>query len=327
MAGNNSGIFVISIDFELFWGVRDVFSIDEYYDNLNGTRSAVTAILKLFEKYSIHATWAAVGLLFFSSIKEMRENFPAILPGYADKNLCPFCNVEDIPSGYNYERFFCAKDVLDEIRSYKNQEIASHTFSHFFCCEPGQTKESFLSDLESFKKVAENSGIDVKSIVFPKNQVNDEYLSLLNEFGIKAYRGNEKNRFNPSVEFGQLGFLRRFGRFIDSIVVLTDSKCYELSSMNRNGLVDVSASSFFRPHSNRVIDWLQIKRIKGSLQHAARNGQVFHLWFHPHNFGKNLTQNIQKLEAVVLEFCRLKNEYGLCSANMGEVAKLVLEKV
>lgn len=49
-AVQNSGGFVISLDFELHWGVRDHRSVDEYRPNLLGVRQALPAMLELFER-------------------------------------------------------------------------------------------------------------------------------------------------------------------------------------------------------------------------------------------------------------------------------------
>lgn len=50
------GLFVISIDFELHWGVRDKLSVGAYRDNLLGVREVIPTLPKLFKKYGIDAT-------------------------------------------------------------------------------------------------------------------------------------------------------------------------------------------------------------------------------------------------------------------------------
>jgi hypothetical protein len=62
------GTLVISLDLELYWGMRDVISIDDYQKHLVGVRQAIPAILELFEKYKIHATWATVGFLYYADM-------------------------------------------------------------------------------------------------------------------------------------------------------------------------------------------------------------------------------------------------------------------
>lgn len=56
-----SGRFVISLDLELLWGVRDHADKDSYGANVLGARDAVPRILELFAENGVHATWATVG--------------------------------------------------------------------------------------------------------------------------------------------------------------------------------------------------------------------------------------------------------------------------
>src|SRR5262245_13071649 len=58
------GALVISLDFELHWGVRDKRPVDgSYRENLLGAREAIPRMLDLFEEFGIAATWATVGFL------------------------------------------------------------------------------------------------------------------------------------------------------------------------------------------------------------------------------------------------------------------------
>ena len=63
-----NSIFTISLDFELYWGVRDKRSVGAYKDHLLGVQRAVPELLGLFEKNGVHATWATVGFLFFKNL-------------------------------------------------------------------------------------------------------------------------------------------------------------------------------------------------------------------------------------------------------------------
>ena len=55
------GTLIVSLDFELFWGMLDVCPLDDYREHVLGGRRAIPELLALFEKYGIHATWAAEG--------------------------------------------------------------------------------------------------------------------------------------------------------------------------------------------------------------------------------------------------------------------------
>ena len=59
------GALVISLDFELHWGVRDKCAPDgPYRENLLGARKAIPRILDLFEEFDVAATWATVGIRY-----------------------------------------------------------------------------------------------------------------------------------------------------------------------------------------------------------------------------------------------------------------------
>jgi hypothetical protein len=85
-----NGIFTISLDFELYWGVRDKKAINDYESNLNGVKKAVKGMLELFERYDIHATWSAVGFLFADSVEELKVHSPRKKPSYSNVNLNPY---------------------------------------------------------------------------------------------------------------------------------------------------------------------------------------------------------------------------------------------
>src|SRR5262245_29140349 len=90
------GTFIISLDFELFWGVRDQIRLAKYAPNLVGTRRAVPALLRLFGTHGIRATWATVGFLFFASKSDMMRNLPAELPAYTNAKLSPYATLASI---------------------------------------------------------------------------------------------------------------------------------------------------------------------------------------------------------------------------------------
>ena len=58
------------------------------------------------------------------------------------------------------------------------------------------------------------------------------------------------------------------------------------------------------------------------MNEAARRGELFHLWFHPHNFGINLEKNIQMLSAVLVHFDKLRQRFAWPSLTMSEAAGL-----
>jgi peptidoglycan/xylan/chitin deacetylase (PgdA/CDA1 family) len=319
------GAFVLSLDFELHWGVRDHEPANgPYRQNLLGAREAIPRILELFERYEISATWATVGFLFASSRAELQRFQPAIRPAYENRALDPYA--EPMGTGEEQDPLHFAGSLLEQIRYCPHQEIATHTFSHYYCAEPGQTRESFEADLKSAVAIAAKRGIVLRSIVFPRNQVNPAYAGALLEAGIVCYRGPERGWMHRSISVAHRTLALRIASLADSYIDLSGRKTVDWSEiLEPGGLCNVRAGRFLRPFrtSLKMLEAVGIKRITDEMRMAARDDAVFHLWFHPHNFGVNLEKNLCALEAILRAFAAYRVRYGMRSLSMCGVAELV----
>lgn len=317
----NFGSLIISLDFELYWGVRDKRGLDEYRLNLTGVHDVVPKLLGLFERFSIRATWATVGFLHFEDKKSLLAAFPEQLPSYSEKKFSPYPYIEN---GVLEHKMHFAPSLIDLIGNAKGQELASHTYSHFYCLEKGQTAEQFSADCTAYKELATSKGLDLSSIVFPRNQVNPDYCHILQEHGISVYRGTEDNRLNDALAEQNASLSVRALRFLDAYLGITGANSYSLEESVKGGLVNLRASRFLRPYSNalRVLEPIKLARVKKAMTHAAKRGEVFHLWWHPHNFGVNQQQNLNGLEQILSHYQYLHSKYGMQSLNMRDAAEL-----
>ncbi len=84
------GAFVISLDFELFWGMRDKRTIEGYGANILGVRQALPRMLDAFDAHGVKATFATVGLLFFDRKDDLMRSLPELKPGYTTRDLSPY---------------------------------------------------------------------------------------------------------------------------------------------------------------------------------------------------------------------------------------------
>jgi peptidoglycan/xylan/chitin deacetylase (PgdA/CDA1 family) len=318
----NPGGFVISLDFELHWGVRDHRTVDDYRENLLGVRQAIPATLHLFERYGIRATWATVGFLFFENRDALKAAHPAALPHYLDIKLDPYAAFSELGRNEDEDPFHFAPSLIRKILAYDGQEIGTHTFSHFYVSAPGPTLESFRADLKSAKLVAAEYGINLKSIVFPRNQISRPHIGICAEEGLIAYRSTEAE---PWIETGN-GILGRAKRFSDSYLELSGNGCAAPHLDKQYPIVRISQSRFLRPWNKTLkgLESLRLKRILTSMDAAAKNNKTFHLWWHPHNFGVHLEENMAILTRIAEHYVYLKRETGWPSLTMSEVAENVL---
>ncbi len=323
--GPGYGAFVLSLDFELHWGVRDHEPANgAYRQNLLGAREAIPRLLGLFAQYEIPATWAIVGFLFAQS-REERERFePKIRPTYWERTLDPY--VESVGGGERDDPLHYAPTLIEQIRSYPQQEIATHTFSHYYCREPGQTLESFKADLQSAVAIAAARGIRLRSIVFPRNQINPEYHRAVLDAGITCYRGTEPGWMHHGVAHEERTFALRLARAGDSYVDISGSRIASWGEViEPSGLCNIRASRFLWPYkpSLKGLQEKRLERITKQLNLAALEDGIFHLWFHPHNFGIHLEENLDTLERILQTFASARQRYGMRALCMSEAADLV----
>jgi peptidoglycan/xylan/chitin deacetylase (PgdA/CDA1 family) len=313
------GALVISLDFELHWGVRDSAPLDgNERARLLSARQMVPRMLDLFEEFSIHATWATVGLLFARSRTEVEAFKPTLRPKYRDSRLDPYR--ETLGAGEADDPFHFAPSLIAEIASRSGQEIACHSFSHYYAMEPGQTGEEFEADLKSAVAIAAQSGHCLHSYVFPRNEVNPEYLSILKRSGILAYRGTEPATIKQARSFNeQRRPHRRLGRLLDSYLDLCGNQTCPWPRGGR--LVSVAASRYLRPCSPvlQPFEAWRHARIEQAMKYAAERGEVFHLWWHPEDFSYHCRENLRFLRSVLRTFDSYRAQHGMVSVGMAEI--------
>jgi hypothetical protein len=90
------------------------------------------------------------------------------------------------------------------------------------------------------------------------------------------------------------------------------------------GLCNVPASFFLRPYSpnSRWAEVLRLARIGRSIRKAALSKEIVHLWWHPHNFGCYMDQNLRFLRKVLQVFDRYRRSHGMRSLSMIEASTI-----
>lgn len=320
-----TGKFVVSLDFELMWGVRDVTTVDKYGENIKGVYYSLPLILDYFKKFGVKGTFAIVGFLYFDSRKDLLENSPVQRPGYLDTNLSPYGDYieKKVGTDSHSDPLHFAPGLIRLIQQTPDQEIGTHTFSHFYCLEKGQCLEDFRQDLSAAIKIANQKGINITSIVFPRNQTNESYLQVCKSMGITNYRSNEDSWIYSAQDSTNESTKRRIFRLLDTYVNISGYHCHTDEVMKNSLIINIPSSRFLRPYTPklRLLESLRLKRIKDSMTHAAKNGLTYHLWWHPHNFGVYVSENFAFLEKILLHYQYLHLTYGFESYTMSQVAQ------
>ena len=109
--------------------------------------------------------------------------------------VSPYPRIGHIGPNERQDPYHYGLSLIRRIRDCPGQEIGTHTFSHYYCLEPGETEDdqceaTFRADLLAARRAAERLGITPRSLVFPRNQYRPDYLATCRAAGIEVVRGN-----------------------------------------------------------------------------------------------------------------------------------------
>jgi hypothetical protein len=288
-----SGALCISIDLELAWGMWDVPSAAYDRRCAEKERAVVGALLALFASRSVPATWAVVGRLLDASDGVPETAGPAA-------------------------RIWYAPDLVEAIRAAApGHDVGSHSFAHVYFQE--LDRERLRADLQAARRIHERHGLPFTSFVFPRNQV--AHLDLLAEAGVKVFRGADVGWHETA--------RRRLGRtpgraanFAERLLPLAPPVVEPRSHVG--GLVELPGSMLLFGRDGALLRLihpeLTLRKVKLGLHSAARDGRVFHLWFHPANFYTRTEEQLRLLDGILDEACALRERGALEIRTMASYA-------
>ena len=311
-------IFTISIDFEKVWGVFPDRNLGLYYNSLAGVDSAVDGLLKLFNKYDIHATWAIVGFLYSKDYNEIYKAIKRANIPYKDLRFSPTCCSDKIIRDLSLSS---GNGSIEKIRSTLSQEIATHTYSHLLCIEEGVTINEIRQDIEMAISVGSQYNDLIKSIIFPRNQYSSNIVDVCAEYGISSYRGlgpgvHRHPRRSRSMSRGFKAL-----RYLDGMLNLTGHKVHRILKRTDSGIWNLPDSFFVNGPllSNKFTAYLVKRRVCEAMLSAAKTNSLCHLWFHPHNFGVDTEKRLSELEEILKWYKVLNGMYGMVNRSMLEL--------
>lgn len=323
---NKQGTLVISLDYELMWGIIDVLTKDGYgQTNVKQVPEVINRMIALFEKYDVHATFATVGMIMYPGARELLADIPQVHPSYKQSLMSPYEHdyIQQIKP--EEECLFFQPEMVKKICKHRGMEMGTHTYCHYYCWAEGQTTEQFDADIKKAVEVASRNGIELKSIVFPRNQVSDEHLKICAKNGITSYRGNALKYFNEPKSKWE-GIKNRICRLLDAYINVGGMTSIPYEKLERKeGILNVCASRMLRPYSPKLsfLEGLRLRRIQKEMVYAAKKGEMYHLWWHPHNFGANMEENLAFLENVLKIYKYCKELYDMQSKTMFDFTKMI----
>lgn len=308
------GLFILSLDVELAWGMRGDRS---FFRDFEREREIIKKILKLLERYNIKATWAIVGHLFLEGCKQKNgvKHSEIIRPKYKwlDSDWFDIDPCSDI----NKDSLWYGKDIIAYIKKCATfQEVGSHTFSHIIVGDEGCSKECFSSELQASKKSAEKEGINLESFVFPQNKI--DHLDVLKDHGFITFRGVDENWYRSFHKT-----LKKIAHFMDNYFMIQPQA---VLPKIEGGILNIPGSYFY-VHKRGWAKFLPVSfRVKKSIfgiEKAVKQKKIFHLWFHPFNIASDEIGLLAGLEEIFKFVADEIKKGNIDNLTMGELANIL----
>ncbi len=247
-----TGKLTISIDLELAWGWWDILTPEILRNAETAERPICDALLELFDRHRIPATWAVVAAVLDEASARAR-------PG----NM----------------RSWHAPDIIERIVKAKAaHEIGSHGGRHvYYDAIPASQAQD---DLDFARDVHRANALPFESFVFPRNAIG--HLDILSRAGVRTFRGPDTGWVRAAGNAPPI--LRKIVTFSDKLLPIPPAP----ARAQRHGtLIDIPGSMLLpgRDGARRfILPQVTRAKLRMGLKRARRTGETFHFWFHPCNF-------------------------------------------
>ena len=290
------GQLIISIDFELAWGVWDRITPADLRFAAEDERPICASLIELLDRYQIPATWAIVAAL-------LDKATAAEQPG--DK------------------RCWHAPDVIEQIVNAKTpHEIGSHGGRHRYFDR--MTAAQAREDLDFAREQHRVHALPFDAFVFPRNSIG--HLNELRNAGLHTFRGPDFGWFMTAGAAGRM--VSRAANFADKLLPIPPAPV--TARKNGDGLVDIPGSMLLlgRNGARRfVLTTVTRAKLAMGLARACASKRIFHLWFHPSNFYYRRDEQFATLAWFLEQAAEQASRGDLEILTMGECARRLINAV
>jgi hypothetical protein len=247
-----SGKLTISVDLELAWGVWDHLSPEDLRLAENAERPICAALIELFDRHQVPATWAVVAAL-------LDERSADAHPG---AKACWF-----------------APDVVERLRHNKaGHEIGSHSGRHIYF--DTASADAAREDLEFARDIHRRHDLAFDSFVFPRGAAG--HLDIVAHAGLKVFNAADAGWVDGARKLGTR--CGQMANLVDKLLPIPPA----LAGIERRGeLIHIAKSMLLMGRNGPrrfVLPFVTRAKLAAGLRRAEVTGGIFHLWFHPSNF-------------------------------------------
>lgn len=292
-----SGIFSLSIDAELAWGLvhRSKIDLTKVTNISINVRKVMDDLFTLLENYEIPVTWNILGHLILERCSKDNPNTPPHpdmpRPTYSWLNhdwyrYDPCTDIWKDPAWYG-------KDIVDKIVQYVRRsnvphEIGCHSFSHQQFGDPGCGEELARAEImKCIELMKTEYNIVPKTFAFPRDYVG--HLNVLKEYGFVCFRDTPPKLYPClKLEKAMSNYLKTY--FSLAIQLLSYYFLFPPHVVTPSeGLSGLWGVPGCLPYSRKPLIPLELvtfKAIQG-IKRAIHKGKIFTMYTHLKDFGVN----------------------------------------
>jgi peptidoglycan/xylan/chitin deacetylase (PgdA/CDA1 family) len=302
------GTFIISLDCEGKWGIADrTKRIESGFITKKSLMGAYEILTRQLDEFEMPATFAFV-MAFTLKDAEVDEWLPRLTDVQVD-GLNWMRNFRRAEKLGDFSGWFCS-EAFELVRDCGRHEIGCHGFRHLPLAEHITQRAEANYELENASALAKMKGIELKTFVFPRNNVGH-----LNELARQGYIGF-RNSHPTTGRHGRVGnLLREFN-------IWEGAQCSEPSSY---GMVSIPGGYFLNWRHGvrrRVPQTVTLLRWRSILQKAVKGDHTALLFLHPHNVidGHEMTVLFRDVLRIAAD---LRNRNGLLIATQKEYCERI----
>jgi hypothetical protein len=258
------GKLTLSINLGLAWSVWDAVTAEDLSLVEATERTICAALIELFDRYEVPATWAIVAALLDEASAKSR-------PGGASCWYAP--------------------DIVDRLLHAKvAHEIGSHGGRHVYFSKLPASEA--WQDLEFARAVHRANALPMRSFIFPRNSIG--HLDLLAKAGLRTFRGHDVGWFRSAARAGRLA--GRAANFVDKVMPIVPSS---VAPVERGALIEIPGSMLLLGRNGPrrfILPAVSRAKLRMGLARARRTGGIFHLWLKPSNFYYRRVEQLATLE-------------------------------
>ncbi len=310
------GYFVFSLDTEFAWGTID-WDHSSFIPTRRSAaqeRETICRLLDLMNEFGVVATWAVTGHLFYETCEKCDE--------------CPLLEFKGKDQGFDQvwgaanPLWYGADMVQMLLARNAGHEIACHGHTHRFFNTLSRDQARY--EIQEWVRLAQKIGVSPQTVIFPQGRI--AHLDLFQEAGFICYRGKEVR--HPLLAVPLLG---KVLNQINLRLAFLPPQVFDISAQPEH-LVNVP-SSLWLFRTNRKVEsvldsvnlpYLRFYRAAKSIQKAAEEKKVIHLWAHPHEF--QTEKDFDKLRYLFSHFADQAQKGRLKSITMAALAAQTLKK-